>query len=305
MKEYFILQCKMTNRKLKDFGLNPILGYLMILTSFLVLSIYLFHKTEFAQYAYILISLALTAKLSEIGRNDFLKLCFNNTHYKLIRIAENFSVTLPFLIFLLYKQSFVGSVILVVLSLLLGLSSFKTSLNYTIPTPFYKKPFEFTVGFRNTFFIFPIAYILTYIAISVDNFNLGIFSLLLIFIVLIGFYPKSENEYFVWTFSLTAKQFIVEKIKTALFYTTILCLPILLPLCFFYYTNLVSLLTFYFIGCIFLMTIIFAKYAAYPDEMNIPEVIIIAISAAFPPFIFVFAPYFYIKALKKLERFLI
>jgi hypothetical protein len=53
------------------------------------------------------------------------------------------------------------------------------------------------------------------------------------------------------------------------------------------------------------MTIIFAKYAAYPDEMNIPEGIIIAISVAFPPFVFVFAPYFYIKALKKLERFLI
>jgi peptidoglycan/LPS O-acetylase OafA/YrhL len=123
MKEYFILQCKMTNRKLKDFGLNPLLGYLLILTSFLVLSIFLFHKTEFALYVYILISLALTAKLSEIGRNDFLKLCFNNTHYKLIRIAENFSVTLPFLFFLLYKESFVGSVILVVLSLLLGLDN--------------------------------------------------------------------------------------------------------------------------------------------------------------------------------------
>jgi len=295
----------MTNRKLKDFGLNPILGYLLILTSFLVLSIYLFHKTEFAQYAYILISLALTAKLSEIGRNDFLKLCFNNTHYKLIRIAENFSVTLPFQFFLLYKQSFVGSVILVVLSLLLGLSSFKTSLNFTIPTPFNKKPFEFTVGFRNTFFIFPIAYILTFIAISVDNFNLGIFSLLLIFIVVIGFYPKPENEYFVWSFALTAKQFIIEKIKTALFYSTILCLPNVLTLCFFYYTNIVSLLAFYVIGCVFLMTIIFAKYAAYPDEMNIPEGIIIAISVAFPPFLFVFAPYFYTKALKKLERFLI
>jgi len=305
MKEYLILQYKMTNRKLKDFGLNPILGYLLILTSFLVLSIYLFHKTEFAQYAYILISLALTAKLSEIGRNDFLKLCFNNTHYKLIRIAENFSVTLPFQFFLLYKQSFVGSVILVVLSLLLGLSSFKTSLNFTIPTPFNKKPFEFTVGFRNTFFIFPIAYILTFIAISVDNFNLGIFSLLLIFIVVIGFYPKPENEYFVWSFALTAKQFIIEKIKTALFYSTILCLPNVLTLCFFYYTNIVSLLAFYVIGCVFLMTIIFAKYAAYPDEMNIPEGIIIAISVAFPPFLFVFAPYFYTKALKKLERFLI
>lgn len=304
MKEYFILQFKITNRKLNDFGLHPIVGYLLILICFLLLSVYLFYKSELAQYAYILISLALTAKLSEIRRNDFLKLCFNYRQYKLIRIAENFSVTLPFLIFLLYKQSFFGSVILVVLSFLFGLSSFKTSLNYTVPTPFYKRPFEFTVGFRNAFLVFPIAYILTYIAISVDNFNLGIFSLLLIFLVVIGFYPKPENEYYVWVFSLTAKQFIVEKIKTALFYTTVLCLPIILPLCFFYYTNIESLLMFFVIGCVFLMTVIFAKYAAYPDEMNIPEVVIIAISVAFPLFIFVFAPYFYLKALKKLKGFI-
>jgi hypothetical protein len=214
MKEYFILQYKMTNRKLKDFGLNPILGYLLILTSFLVLSIYLFHKTEFAQYAYILISLALTAKLSEIGRNDFLKLCFSDKHYKLVRVVENFAASLPFLIFLLYKQTLIGSVILIVVSLLLGLSSFKTSLNFTIPTPFYKKPFEFTVGFRNTFYIFPIAYILTFIAISVDNFNLGIFSLLLIFMVVIGFYPKPENEYFVWSFGSFLRVSFISSIVT-------------------------------------------------------------------------------------------
>ena len=221
----------MTNRKLKDFGIVPMLGYLLILAAFTGLSIYLFNKTEFAEYAYILISLALTAKLSENGRNDFLKLCFNNKQYKLIRIAENFTVTFPFLIFLLYKQSFVGSGILVVISLLLGLSSFKTSLNFTIPTPFYKNPFEFTVGFRNTFFIFPIAYILTFIAISVDNFNLGIFSLLLIFIVVISFYPKPENEYFVWSYALTAKNLLLENQNCNILHNYI-CLPISLIMAF-------------------------------------------------------------------------
>lgn len=201
MKEYFILQFSMTNRRLKDFGLKPIFGYLLILASFIGLSLFLFYETEFAQYFYIFISLALTSKLSEIGRNDFLKLCFNDRHYKLVRIIENLISSMPFLIFLICKQIFIGSVILTLISLILGLSSFKTSLNFTISTPFYKKPFEFTVGFRNTFFIFPIAYILTLIAISVDNFNLGIFSLLLVFIVTLGFYTKPENEYFVWSFA--------------------------------------------------------------------------------------------------------
>ena len=52
-------------------------------------------------------------------------------------------------------------------------NEFQTNFNLTIPTPFSKKPFEFSTGFRRSFFMFPIAYILTFIAIRVDNFNLA------------------------------------------------------------------------------------------------------------------------------------
>jgi hypothetical protein len=41
--------------------------------------------------------------------------------------------------------------------------------------PFYKYPFEFTVGFRTNYFMFFITYFLAIMAIHVDNFNLGIF----------------------------------------------------------------------------------------------------------------------------------
>ncbi len=304
MKEYFILQYKMTNRRLKEFGFEPVFGYLLILASFTGLSFFLFYKTEFAQYIYMLISLALTSKLSGTGRNDFLKLCFSDRHYKLVRNIENLTSAIPFLIFLIYKQFFIGSIILTVISLILGLSSFKTNLNVTIPTPFYKKPFEFTVGFRNTFLIFPITYILTIIAVFVDNFNLGIFSFLLVFVVALSFYTKPENEYFVWSFALTPKQFIIEKIKTALFFISILSLPIILTLCVLYYENIDALIAFYLLGCLFLITIILAKYAAYPYEMNLPEVIIIAISISFPPLLLVLTPYFYLKATKKLQHYL-
>jgi len=305
MKEYFILQYKMTNRRLIDFGLEPIFGYLLILASFTGLSMFLFYKTEFAQYLYILISFALTSKLSETGRNDFLKWCFNDKHYKLIRIIENLASSMPFLLFLIYNQLLISSIILIAISLILGLSSFKTSWNFTIPTPFYKKPFEFTVGFRNTFLIFPMAYILTVIAVFVDNYNLGIFSLLLVFLVTLGFYTKPENEYFVWSFAMTPKQFMIEKIKTALLFTSMLALPILLTMCFFYFRNMDALLVFYGIGCLCVITMISAKYAAYPNEMNLPEGIILAISISFPPLLLVFAPYFYIKATRKLQRFLV
>lgn len=305
MKEYFILQFNMSSRRLNDAGLKPMLGYALVLAGFLGFSFFLFQKTAFAHYAYMLISLGLTTKLSEIKRNDFLKSCFKTHRYRLLRIIENIAAALPFIICLLYKQYFFDSAILCLLSLILALTSFRTTVNLTIPTPFYKKPFEFAVGFRNSFFVLMTPYVLTIISISVQNFNLGIFALLLLFLLIIGFYTKPENEYFVWSFSMTPKKFLFEKLKTAIVFANILCLPIVIILGFFYFTNIHLILLFYFIGTIFLITIIFAKYAAFPSEINIPEGVIIVTCISFPPLLLVFAPYFYTKAIKKLERFLV
>jgi hypothetical protein len=104
---------------------------------------------------------------------------------------------------------------------------------------------------------------------------------------------------------LTPKQFILQKIKTALLFTSIISLPIVLTLSFFFYSNIVALIAFYIIGCVFLITIITAKYSVYPMEMNLPEGIVIVISISFPPLLLFIAPYFYIKAIKKLQRYLV
>ncbi len=304
MIEYFILQYKLTNRKFKDFGLKPIFGYLIILTFFFASSIYIFSKTEFAQYAFVLISLVLTSKLSEIGRNDFLRMCFNSKQYRLLRVVENLITSLPFLIFLVYKQCFGSPILLFVFSVLLSFGNFKTTFIFVVPTPFYQKPFEFIVGFRNTFFIFLIAYILTFISISVNNFSLGIFSLTLVFLTIFGFFLTPENEYYVWSFAMTSKQFLLQKIKTALFFSTILCMPIFIALCIFYYINIEALLALYTLGLFFMATIILVKYSAYPDEINLKEAILIASSIGFPPMLFATIPYFYKKSLRQLEKYL-
>ena len=99
MKAYFELQYKMTNRRFKDTGFAPWLAYIILTLGFVALSIYLFAKTEFAQYAYMLAALTLIGKLSETQRTEFLKICFGDTKLKKIRVAENFICALPFLIF--------------------------------------------------------------------------------------------------------------------------------------------------------------------------------------------------------------
>ena len=65
MKDYFELQLVMTNRKIKEAGVNPFIGYLLGLIAFILLSEYIFHKTEFAKYLVILVCLSFQFRLSE------------------------------------------------------------------------------------------------------------------------------------------------------------------------------------------------------------------------------------------------
>ena len=304
MKEYFLLQFKMLNRKMIDFGLPLLIGYGLLPFVFVLLSNYLFEKTEFANYAYGLFALSFVLKLSEPKRTDFLKPIFNKHNYKKLRILENIIYCLPFTLFLVYKKQFVFSIILNLFVIITTLFNFSTNLNVTIPTPFSKKPFEFTVGFRKTFYVFPIAYFLTYISVSVGNFNLGIFSMLLIGITCFSYYSKTENEYFVWNYNLSSKEFLLEKMKTCLTYFSILSLPIIITLGISFFNQIDILIVFVFLCYAYLTTIIFAKYSSFPNEMNMSKVILIGLSFMFPPILLIFIPLFYSQSIKKLNTIL-
>ncbi len=304
MKEYFQLQFKILNRKMIDFGLPLLIGYTLLPIVFILLSNYLFKNTEFANYIYSLIALSFVSKLSEPKRNDFLKSIFNKDKYKKLRVIENVIYCLPFTLFLIYKTQFIFSVILNLSVIIITLFNFSTNTNITIPTPFSKKLFEFTIGFRKTFYIFPIAYFLTYISVSVENFNLGIFSMLLVGITCFSYYSKIENEYFVWNYNLSPKEFLIEKTKTCLFFYSLLSLPIIITLGFSFINQIDVLIVFILLCYAYLTTIIFAKYSYFPNEMNISQSILIAISFMFPPILIVFIPLFYSQSIKKLNSVL-
>ena len=243
-----------------DFGLPLLIGYTLLPFVFVLLSNYLFEKTEFANYIYGLLAVSFVSKLSEPKRNDFLKSIFNKYNYKKLRILENIIYCLPFTLFLIYQKQFLFSVILNLCVTIIMLFNFSTNLNVTIPTPFSKNPFEFTIGFRKTFYVFPIAYFLTYISVTVGNFNLGVFSMLLIGITCFSYYSKTENEYFVWNYNLSSKEFLLEKMKTCLTYFSILSLPIIITLGISFFNQIDILIVFIFLCYAYLTTIIFAKY---------------------------------------------
>ena len=294
----------MSNRKLTEFGLPLFLAYIILFIGFFGLSVYLFSNTDFAEYFYILLGLGLLIKLTDRKRNEFLKLCFSENNYLKLRFLENLVAIMPFVLFLVYQKSYPAIPVLVVFAAILTFIDFNTSLNFNIPTPFYKRPFELTVGVRYTLFIFPIAYFLTYISVSVGNFNIGVFSMLLVFMITLSYYSKLENEYYVWSFSLTPKEFLAEKIKTGLPYSTLAIIPIVIPLGIYFYPQLETLVTFVILGYSYIITLILAKYSVYPNEMNIPQGILIAISFIFPPILVGIIPYFYHQSSKRLNGIL-
>jgi hypothetical protein len=294
----------MMNRRLRDFGLNPVIGYVLSLALFAGFSVFLFSKTGYAVYIYLSIPVFLSFNLSEVPRNDFLRRCFSDKKYKMVRILENGLVAVPFIAFLLYKQCFLATSCLVGIITLCSLVNTRAGYSFVLPTPFSRRPFEFTVGFRNTFYLFLASYCLTAIAISVDNFNLGVFALLLIYLTAGTYYTKLENEYYVWSYSLSPVRFLVHKMKTGLVYSSMLSLPVLLFLGIFYPQNTGILLLFALSGYLFILLMLSAKYAAYPNEINVLQIILIIISLSFPPLFILIIPYFSYQSINKLNKFL-
>lgn len=304
MKEYFTLQFKMLNRQLTEWGIEPVIGYIVGVFSFIGLSIKLFEKTQFAEYIYIALALSIIIKLNDVNRNDFLKLCYSKIKYIKLRIIENLIVSTAFIIFLSYQEKYLSSILLLISACFFSLIDLKNKSSFVLPTPFYKYPFEFTVGFRANYFIYFFAYFLTLMSISVDNFNLGIFSLILTLLSCLNYYTNSEDEFYVWVFSLTPKEFLRYKLKNILQYSTILCLPIIISLSFYFYTKIDIILGFQCLGYLFIFTTMLAKYSVFPEKLNIRFGIVLALTLWLPPLLLLIIPYLYIRSTRKLKEIL-
>jgi hypothetical protein len=304
MKHYLILQFKMANRQMEDFGLHPVAGYFLTPLVFLGLSFYLFYKTDFAPWIYALAALSFVSRWSETRRNEFLRTCFPEKAYRGIRLLENVTTAFSFVLFLFFKSQFLPALILLAGAALLAVFRFRSAFAFTMPTPFSKRPFEFTVGFRSTFLMFPFAWFLTIMAVSAGNFNLGVFSLLLVFLVPLSYYLSPENEFFIWIFNTSGRLFLWEKIKTALLYSTLPAIPVLAALAVFWPGYIHILPLFLLLGYLALITVILAKYASYPRQIDLPQVVLMGLCVYMPYLLIGVIPYFYSLAIRRLKEYL-
>jgi hypothetical protein len=141
-------------------------------------------------------------------------------------------------------------------------------------------------------------------AVLHDNVNLGIFSLVVILFTCLSYYTNAEPTVYVWVFSMTAVQFLFYKIKVAVLYSAMLCLPALLALAYFFFGQIAFALAVFALGLLYIIATLLGKYAFFPSTMNLPQGIVLAISFSFPPLLFFIIPYYYLRAVKQLKPIL-
>jgi len=289
---------------MKDMGIHPTFGIILGILLFFGLSKVLFFKTEYAIWIYPVILISVLFRLSGVERNNELQNIFSGKKYLSLRIGENLLLSVPFHVYLVFEMEFL--VLLLTFPIAIGFTFIKSKRlwNRTIPTPFKKFPFEFIVGFRKTIWFIIIAYFLIGKAIQVDNFNLALFGLGLVFLICMSYYRLPEPSHFVWIYSYRTKNFLRKKFMTSVICVSILLVFGLLSVFIAFPQNWYITLAVYLGGYVLLGSIIVAKYSAYPNEMNIPQGIFYAISLMFPPMLLIAMWIFYSQSKKRLDPIL-
>ena len=304
MKSYFILQFKLQTRKFQDIGISPILGVILVAIGFFFITEFLYSKSQFASFILGILALSICFKFAEMKRSEFIQLNFGNSLFVKIRMIENGTVCLPFIVVLLFHQVFVGALILFLSALLVVFYRQKISSFGTTPTPFSSNPFEFSVGFRATRWIIFACYLLLCFAIYYSNFNLGIFTILLIYSICMSYYWKIEDPFFVWIFAQTTAQFLGTKMRIGFQYSGLLVLPLVVTMCCFFPTKIGLIMGFTAIGMLIFINGILAKYAVFPAQLNVGDVILVVSSVFFPPLLILIFPYYYMKSIQNLTSIL-
>lgn len=303
MGYYFKLKYLRNLRRIKDFGIHPLLAISIVSVLFIGTSLYVF-TLEYHQYIYTTLAVICGYSINRTRSKSMIKNVFSQKQYQFIRVTESVFLALPFILFLLVYHYFTLAILLVIAAVSNSLIGPSNKFNFTLPTPFSCHPFEFSIGFRKSFLVFVIHAFLMYKAVEAHNANLGLFSLALVFFIACSFYFQPEGRFFVWIFAKTPIQFLRYKIATAIRYYLFLILPSAVILFLFFPANLAALFGLCAASLFYLVAVILAKYAAFPNEIQLPQLIFLGLSLLIPPFLIIAIYQFYKQSIHNLNSIL-
>lgn len=304
MKYYFKIQISCIRRIIIDSGFPLFVAIPFILLLFAIPFGLLQQYPSWAEYLIGLTAIQLLTYLSDQKRNDFLRTVYSAKHYYSIRVVENSAVGLPlFLSLLLFEKWIVASCIITGIFLFPYVRA-NLFIRRSIPTPFKRHPFEFIYGYRKNIFILLLIHLLGVISLYVGNLNLGLFSMATVVVTSSTFYHFVEPELFVWNDNRRAAAFLWAKIFRGILHCSILLLPLGTAMLLTYGGEAWYIVLVWIFAMFIISFIICMKYNAYPRQIGPPEISILSLSYLFYPLLLAAIPYYYFKAIRKLEKIL-
>jgi hypothetical protein len=293
MRFYFKLQYKRFYRNAKDNNSSLLIAALITLILVSLLSSLIIQRFEYGSEIVAIIPLGLVTMLNSKKHLYFLNLHFQKMEILKIRWIENLIICVPFGIILSAHLEFYFALILIAGGSLLAITPPFPGESKVIPTPFYKKPFEFIIGFRKNWAVLIGLYTVATIGLMVDNYNLALVTLFLCLLSFMRYFSEEEPQEWIWVYNKSASAFLKTKIIQSLLQSLILASPILLSLLILHPPNWPITLAALAFGLLIVILSLLVKYAFYPDVNSIVGGIYIAMSLLVPPIVLISIPYFY------------
>lgn len=304
MKHYFQFQKTLLARKSKEIGLNPILGLSLLFLFGVIIPFVIQPITDRVAWGIVFLASIIIFQNIQREKSDFLQMQVGRKQLKIILLLENGLLISPILAFLIIQQRFLSVAIIFFGMIVLSLFPLSQSLSRVIPTPFSKRPFEFASGFRRFLFLYLGLIALFFYSTWIENAHLSLVCIMFFQLMQLGNFTLLEDEIFVWKYAASPREFLWRKMKVA----WIQNLYFLMPL------SVIQIVifpeTYWLVGSVLLLGLalfslfIFMKYALFPSELNVVEVIFFACCLFFPPLILVFLPIYYQRAQQNLQTWL-
>jgi hypothetical protein len=314
-------------RLLKEIGLIRIILLSLI---FLFFSSMVFHNFVLPKNTIkSLIAIGLLLLTIHAYRKDkhFLMIVIKNPYP--IYVGEYLLITLPFFIIWLINNNWIGSGLLMLIVFIIPLIKIKEILQYlgsnimsvlnplssrlnskfTVRLPFISAiSFEWISGIRRKLFILAPVY-LFFLALSFKPFVAEV-GLILLSVLISGFYFYGESREFIELFAKNPRQFIWKKIFINLKQLFIVYTPILVVSLIFQTSTWYFLIAALIVSFLIQAFVIVFKYGLFEENANLNRNMIILLFLS----LFIFQPYFlpvpfvlairsYIKALENLKPY--
>lgn len=283
MKTWFHLQYLMLIRSVREAGLHPAIGLLLVSTILYLTIFILWERAPFPEAVFSILSLAVLLRPTLRRRNEFIQTVFGKTAYYRVRIAEQLLLVTPFTLCLIIKQAWLWAAFLPMVSIMLAFLRTDPGRGRVLPTPFGKIPYEGPVGFRKTISGTTLSIAVLMAGVLSGNHALFPASLIIVVLTASSYFGEPDDKLYVWIFNTGPRQFLLKKWGASVLCTAAMSIPVLITTLICDSSWLPTLAGILLFGLCLNALIIAGRYSSFPDKLSFANGLIMAFAVVFLP----------------------